>query len=222
MRGVSVPLVLHKTARSLVVYWRNFLHPERQQHLLDTFAAELPWRRETDDFGVQDRESLYMAVRRLPSAVCLVCRLILTKSMFTLTTPTLLSSRCVGRVQMHPAHLYTAHGTRHGTRHTAHCASPLAFAHHRLPAGGVCTLCRCGACRMAQATSFRTWASVSPPTRGTTTALYVVSTHRAVAPLASRVPVMMRACTTCTAMVQPLYAFAAVPPTSAEDCGFTW
>ena len=66
---------IHRTNRALIIYVRGFLGHERQDALLRQMTAStssapapatsssgsVPWRVETDDFGVQGRESYYAA-----------------------------------------------------------------------------------------------------------------------------------------------------------------
>ena len=66
---------VHRTNRALIIYVRGFLGHERQDALLRQMTAStssapapatsssgaVPWRVETDDFGVQGRESYYAA-----------------------------------------------------------------------------------------------------------------------------------------------------------------
>lgn len=54
------PRVLHQTDRSLIVYFKKFLSFEMQKTLLEGTSKSIEWRKEVDDFGVQDRESFYM------------------------------------------------------------------------------------------------------------------------------------------------------------------
>jgi alkylated DNA repair dioxygenase AlkB len=52
--------VIYQTENSLIVYVKDFLPFENQEKLLRQLSKNIQWRKEVDDFGVQDRESCYM------------------------------------------------------------------------------------------------------------------------------------------------------------------
>ena len=55
-----------------VAYYPTFLSHQAQQSLFDSLSAEVPWKVETDDFGLQSRHSYFMADEGCTFKVC-VC-----------------------------------------------------------------------------------------------------------------------------------------------------
>eukprot|EP00656_Telonema_subtile_P006132 TRINITY_DN12815_c0_g2_i2.p1 TRINITY_DN12815_c0_g2~~TRINITY_DN12815_c0_g2_i2.p1 ORF type:complete len:228 (-),score=28.38 TRINITY_DN12815_c0_g2_i2:259-942(-) len=59
-----VARVIHQSSSSLISYLPGFIPAARQAALLATLTRSLPWKRERDDYGPQERESCYMGDSR--------------------------------------------------------------------------------------------------------------------------------------------------------------